>query len=442
MTFISYAQNAEDVILWRALKHIEEGFYIDVGANDPEDDSVTKAFYDHGWHGINIEPLPHHHACLQIQRPRDINLQIAAGNYNGELTLYDVPSVRGWATPDPDVADHYRQEGLEVISSTVPVRRLDSLCEELGVTDIHFLKIDVEGFETQVIQGMDFQRWRPWILIIETTHPNNPDSQHQDWQPIVLDNQYHYVYSDGLNRYYVAQEHHALADALAMQPNVFDDFQFIGYHRAELALEHAQKQLTIIQSELERNHQQYELQLELQQQQYQVQLELQQQQYQLQLELQQQHQAELQAQLHALNNQLEISQQHVLSLDSQLTAVTTSLSWRITEPLRKLNLRQAQIRQALRLFAMRIGHKCKKTLTAVIRTCLSPLVNTARQSRTINAILSHYPGPTQRARSLVRKLLYPQTAPYHPVSVDTLDNLSEPARSIYQDIQRLTNSNP
>ena len=457
MTFISYAQNAEDVILWRALKHIEEGFYIDVGANDPEDDSVTKAFYDHGWHGINIEPLPHHHACLEIQRPRDINLQIAAGNYNGELTLYDVPSVRGWATPDPDVAEHYRQQGLEVISSTVPVRRLDSLCEELGVTDIHFLKIDVEGFETQVIQGMDFQRWRPWILIIETTRPNNEDSQHQDWQPIVLDNQYQYVYSDGLNRYYVAQEHQALADALAMQPNVFDDFQFIGYQRVEQALEHAQKQLTINQTELEKNQQQYQLQLELQQQQYQVQLELQLQQYQLQLQMQQQQQAELQselqlrqqqqaelqAQLHALNNQLEISQQHVQSLDSQLTAVTTSLSWRITEPLRKLNLRQAQIRQALRLFAMRIGHKLKNTLKTAIRTIVNALIGPARQSRVIKAVLSRYPGLAQRARSLVRKLLTAQTAPYQPHQRrQQLDNLSEPARDIYQDIQRLTNSNP
>ncbi|HZF37393.1 MAG TPA: FkbM family methyltransferase, partial [Blastocatellia bacterium] len=46
MSFISYAQNFEDVMLWRALKHIDRGFYIDVGANDPDLDSVTKAFYE------------------------------------------------------------------------------------------------------------------------------------------------------------------------------------------------------------------------------------------------------------------------------------------------------------------------------------------------------------------------------------------------------------
>jgi hypothetical protein len=69
MSFISYAQNYEDVMLWRALKHVQHGFYIDVGANDPTDDSVTKAFYVRGWRGINVEPLKLHHQDLLEARP-------------------------------------------------------------------------------------------------------------------------------------------------------------------------------------------------------------------------------------------------------------------------------------------------------------------------------------------------------------------------------------
>ena len=60
MSFISYAQNFEDVMLRRVFAELDTGFYIDVGANDPSADSVTKAFYDAGWHGINIEPLRNH----------------------------------------------------------------------------------------------------------------------------------------------------------------------------------------------------------------------------------------------------------------------------------------------------------------------------------------------------------------------------------------------
>ncbi len=67
MTFISYAQNFEDVMLWRALKHVERGFYIDVGAFSPDLDSVTRAFSERGWRGINIEPNPHYLAQLNAR---------------------------------------------------------------------------------------------------------------------------------------------------------------------------------------------------------------------------------------------------------------------------------------------------------------------------------------------------------------------------------------
>jgi hypothetical protein len=46
MTFISYAQNYEDVVLHRALSDVQRGFYVDVGAQDPIADSVTRAFYE------------------------------------------------------------------------------------------------------------------------------------------------------------------------------------------------------------------------------------------------------------------------------------------------------------------------------------------------------------------------------------------------------------
>lgn len=77
MTVISYAQNFEDVMLWRALQHVGTGYYVDIGANDPVVDSVTRWFYEQGWSGLNIEPVPHWHGKLQADRPRDTNLQVA-----------------------------------------------------------------------------------------------------------------------------------------------------------------------------------------------------------------------------------------------------------------------------------------------------------------------------------------------------------------------------
>lgn len=224
MTFISYAQNFEDVLLWRALGHIKNGFYIDVGANDPELHSVTKAFYDAGWYGINIEPLPSFHRAFLERRPRDINLAIAAGAREDSLTLYDVPAVNGWASLDPTVADAHRAEGFEVTELTVPLRTLANVCLDHVRGDIHFLKVDVEGFEREVLRGMDFVRWRPWVLAIEATLPNSRVTNHETWEPLVTGARYHFAYFDGLNRYYVADEHKQLLDVLSIQPNVFDDF--------------------------------------------------------------------------------------------------------------------------------------------------------------------------------------------------------------------------
>ena len=88
-TIISYAQMREDVLLRRALHSVNPGFYIDVGAHDPTAWSVTQAFHDHGWRGINVEPSPSYAERLREARPRDVTLQIVLGDSPGTATFYD-----------------------------------------------------------------------------------------------------------------------------------------------------------------------------------------------------------------------------------------------------------------------------------------------------------------------------------------------------------------
>lgn len=222
--FISYAQNFEDVMLWRALHQVTEGVYIDVGANDPVIDSVTKAFYDRGWSGLNIEPVTAWAERLRQQRSRDITVAVAAGAQHGEQPLYDCPGT-GLATLDQHWAQKAAVQRQQPLSTQmVPVRTVGELCRQHGIHQVHFLKIDVEGSEADVVRGIDWQQIRPWILVIEAMAPNSADENHHAWEPLILEQGYQCVYCDGLNRYYLAQEHRDLQVAFQMPPNVFDEF--------------------------------------------------------------------------------------------------------------------------------------------------------------------------------------------------------------------------
>lgn len=246
MTFISYAQNFEDVMLWRALKHIPSGFYIDVGANDSIEGSVTKAFYDKGWRGINIEPVRECFEELSNARPRDINLQVAAGAREGEVTLH-VMSELGLSTIDKAIARRHKFErGNKSIKKKVFVRTITDICEEFHVTPIHFLKIDVEGAEKLVLEGIDFSKIRPWIVLVEATLPFTQIQNHQDWEPILLSNNYEFIYFDGLNRFYVAKEHAQIKESFSIPPNYFDYFIRINEVRAHLRAEQAERQVQLL----------------------------------------------------------------------------------------------------------------------------------------------------------------------------------------------------
>jgi FkbM family methyltransferase len=224
MSFISYAQNFEDVMLWRALKHIDRGFYIDVGANDPDQYSVTKAFYERGWRGINVEPIPQWFELLEKARPQDINLQLALGAEPGAITLYEIPDT-GLSTAEKKFAErHEAEHGYQSRELRVKMDTLSRVCERFHLAPIHFLKIDVEGAEKAVLQGIDFGKIRPWIILLEATLPGTQEESYSDWEPLLLNAGYEYAYFDGLNRYYVAGEHENLKAAFKTPPNYFDDF--------------------------------------------------------------------------------------------------------------------------------------------------------------------------------------------------------------------------
>ncbi len=225
MTFISYAQNYEDVMLWRALKDVSNGFWIDVGAAHPRDLSVTLAFSERGWRGVNIDPEPGYAAALRAERPRDVNLQVAVGAARGRARIQHMEGT-GLSTFDSAVAQQHAAAGYRHAGTLeVEVRTLADICSEFAPPEIHFLKIDAEGSEQEVLQGADFARFRPWIVVIEATEPFSTRRNDQHLASLLEQAGYRPCWFDGLNAFHLAAEHEAaLAPAFQAPPNFFDQF--------------------------------------------------------------------------------------------------------------------------------------------------------------------------------------------------------------------------
>ena len=223
----SYAQNFEDVMLWRALKHVENGFYIDLGAGDPVVDSVSHVFHERGWKGIHVEPTPHYAQMLRTQRPGDTVIEAAVGNAQGVITFFEIPST-GISTGDPKIAQDHRERGFQIREITVPCIPLASIFKTCGKQDIHWMKIDVEGFELSALTSWGKSRARPWIVVVESTVPLTQIEVHQTWEPLLLRRGYTPVYFDGLNRYYVSKEKAELKESFYAPANVFDAFSVNG----------------------------------------------------------------------------------------------------------------------------------------------------------------------------------------------------------------------
>lgn len=167
----SYAQCGEDLII----KFIHEavfGFapkkYVDIGAHHPYYISNTALFYQEGGSGTVIEPDPYYARLLKRRRARDTVIEAGvhiSGASCADFYIFDTPTLNTFSAEE---ADRYSKMGhrLTKVKPTKLIGVNDILSQVKG--DIDLLNIDVEGLDTLIVKAIDWDRYRPHCVCVES----------------------------------------------------------------------------------------------------------------------------------------------------------------------------------------------------------------------------------------------------------------------------------
>lgn len=420
MSFTSYAENFEDVLLWRALGGVAAGFYVDVGAGDPRRHSVTQALYERGWRGINLEPAPGLQRRLRIERPADINLELGAAAQAGTAPFYEVRDAQ-LSSFEREGAARAGAAGHEVLLRRAATDTLDALCAAHGVGVLHLLKVDTGGSEQSVFDGFDLARWQPWIVLVNVADAGAVPA----WQQRLLAAGYALAHDDGQNRYFSAPGRADLAAALRLPPHPADGFVLCEDHPYSHPLDAWRQRAASAEAEAAEARTWAQAHVREWQDKY-------------------RHLKDQSQQLAAMTERAAAAEGQIPPLtaravqagvvEQELAAVYASLSWRLTRPLREGKRRLGRLKGALRRRLGRARALGVRLLQAALRRAMHFVLTRPRLAFFVRRQAARFPGLLRLARSLV--LRGQGGAAASPPDSAELSGLPEAARQVLHDLQR------
>ena len=154
-----------------------KGKFLDIGCFHPTRHNNTYQMYKNGWHGINIDLNPLTIDLFNFARKKDININAAISDNEENKTLYFLDELNTQNTLESNhlsfLKNHHNIKEEEISKQKIRTRRLDKILDSYNFNDIDFMNIDVEGHELNILNSIDFFKYKIKFICIEMIDHND-----------------------------------------------------------------------------------------------------------------------------------------------------------------------------------------------------------------------------------------------------------------------------
>ena len=188
----------EDIFIRRFFKNTRNGFYVDIGCYHPIKGSLTYYLFKKGWNGLNIDLSKVSIDLFKIARPKDYNVNAAITDFDGDTIYYE----NGAINQQNSLISNNQKKQIKI-----KAYKLETLLNNLNITNVDFLNIDVEGNDFKVISNFNFSKFRPKLISIEQNIYNSEELLKLDCHKLLTKNNYFLTSKIGVTCIYIDKKY-------------------------------------------------------------------------------------------------------------------------------------------------------------------------------------------------------------------------------------------
>lgn len=170
--------NMDEKIIQKYLNY-ENGFYLEIGGNDgiTQSNTANLEFFKN-WTGMLVEPIYEKYNLMLGNRKKSICINACVSDKDGDIVKFNNVNLMSFvenSRKSKEDDEFWMSEGercQNIVRSSIELKtiKLQTLLDNHNINKIDFFSLDVEGYELQVLKGLDFNKIKPDYILIECTH--------------------------------------------------------------------------------------------------------------------------------------------------------------------------------------------------------------------------------------------------------------------------------